>query len=152
MTPSLKAKTPGYVIERTAKRLKRAFQHTLVSLNADLTADQWVLLNQVYRDPGTSQQELGAATAKDKPTVTRILDKLESKKLVQRKAMKEDRRKFGIYPTPAGEQKVETLLPDVESFRMAHFEGLNDNDVRTLLRIMDKINSNITQTTDHALL
>lgn len=152
MTPSLKAKTPGYVIERTAKRLKRAFQHTLVSLKADLTADQWVILYQVYIEPGLSQQEVGAATAKDKPTVTRIIDKLESKKLLRRTAMKEDRRKFGVYPTPAGVQKVETLLPDVEAFRLAHFDGLNDEDIRTLLRIMDKINSNITQTTDHALL
>jgi DNA-binding MarR family transcriptional regulator len=152
MTPSLRARTPGYVIERTAKRLKRAFQQTLVNLDADLTADQWVILNQVYNIPGMSQQELGAATAKDKPTVTRILDKLESKKLVQRKAMKDDRRKFGIYPTASGKHKVQLLLPDVEAFRLAHFDGLDDDDVRTLLRIMDKINSNITQTTDHALL
>lgn len=152
MTPSLKAKTPGYVIERTAKRLKRAFQQTLVSLEADLTADQWVILYQVYTEPGLSQQEVGAATAKDKPTVTRIIDKLESKKLLRRAAMKDDRRKFGIYPTSAGERKVEVLLPDVEAFRLAHFDGLNDEDIRTLLRIMDKINSNISQTTDHALL
>ena len=152
MTPSLKAKTPGYVIERTAKRLKRVFQHTLSSLDADLTADQWVILYQVFTHPGLSQQEVGAATAKDKPTVTRIIDKLESKKLLRRKAMKDDRRKFGVYPTTAGQRKVKALLPDVEAFRMAHFEGLTDADIRALLRIMDKINSNITQTTDHALL
>jgi DNA-binding MarR family transcriptional regulator len=153
MTSSLKARTPGYIIERTAKRLKRAFQQTLASLEADITVDQWVVLDLVQKHMGMSQQEIAAATAKDRPTVTRIIDKLEIKQLVERKGIQEDRRKYGIYATSQGAAKVAQLMPKVEEFRLAHFEGLDDSDVEDLLRIMDKINNNIssTQSVDHAL-
>ncbi len=153
MTSSLKARTPGYIIERTAKRLKRAFQKTLATLEADITVDQWVVLDLIQKQPGMSQQEIGVATAKDRPTVTRIIDKLEVKQLVERQPGDGDRRKFGIYPTAQGSDKVAQLMPKVEEFRLAHFEGLDDKDVQTLLRIMDKINYNISslQSVDHAL-
>lgn len=153
MTSSLKASTPGYIIERTAKRLKRAFQQTLTALEANITADQWVVLVLIQKQPGMSQQEIGAATAKDRPTVTRIIDKLELKHLVERQPGNGDRRKFGIYPTTQGSDKVAQLMPKVEEFRLAHFEGLDDKDVQALLRIMDKINNNITskQIVNHAL-
>jgi DNA-binding MarR family transcriptional regulator len=153
MTSSLKARTPGYIIERTAKRLKRAFQHTLASLEADITVDQWVVLDLVQKQPGMSQQDICERSAKDRPTVTRIIDKLEAKMLLERKANAGDRRKFGIYPTREGSEKVKELMPKVEEFRLAHFDGLDDKDVQALLRIMDKINHNIssTQSADHAL-
>ena len=141
---TLAAQVRGYVIERTAKRLKHAFQKTLHELNADITADQWVVLDVVIRTPGMSQQEIGDATAKDRPTITRILDKLEEKDLIARRSDPEDRRKFGIHPTATGKRKVKTLLPKVERFRTAHFQGLNDKDMRDLVRILDKINANIT--------
>ena len=151
---SIKAQTPGYVIERTAKRLKWSFQQTLQALDAELTADQWVLLDHICKVQGRSQQYLAQETAKDKPTVTRILDRLQDKKLVERRPMEDDRRSFGIYPTKRGEELVAELMPKVRQFRVAHFQGLEDGDVETLLRIMDRINQNITalQTVDYALL
>ncbi len=151
---SIKAQTPGYVIERTAKRLKWSFQQTLNALDADITADQWVLLDRICAEEGKSQQSLASETAKDKPTVTRILDRLQDKGFIERRPMADDRRSFGIYPTREGKQLVKDLLPKVQQFRVAHFQGLEDGDVATLLRIMDRINQNITalQTVDYALL
>lgn len=142
---SLKAQIPGYVIERTARRLKRAFRKTLTAMDADITADQWVVLDLVHRSAGLSQQEIAQGTAKDKPTVTRILDRLEHKQLIARRNDPEDRRKFGIYPTPEGIGKVRELLPKVRQFRLAHFEGLDEDDMQHLLRVLDKINDNISK-------
>ena len=154
MTPSLKAQTPGYIIERTAKRLKRSFQQTLTALEADITVDQWVLLDLISKQPGISQNEIAEATAKDRPTVTRILDRLEDKQLVERKSDDDDRRKFGLYATRAGKGRVKKLLPEVEKFRLMHFDGLDDREVSEFLRIMGKINQNIStsQNNGHALL
>lgn len=144
----------GYVIEHTAKRLKRAFQQTLADLNADLTADQWVVLDVVVRQEGMSQHEIGQATVKDRPTITRILDRLAEKALVERKADPHDRRKFGIHTTALGRRRIRALQPKVEAFRKTHFKGLNKQDMRELMRILDKINANIStsETTRHALL
>lgn len=154
MTPSIKARVPGYIIEQTARRLKRSFQQTLSAVDAGITADQWVLLDLVQRTPGLSQNEIADATAKDRPTVTRIIDRLEEKQLVRRQADDDDRRKFGIYATKDGTKLVGRLLPMVKEFRLAHFDGLDDQDMHNFLRIMDKINDNISasQNHNHALL
>jgi DNA-binding MarR family transcriptional regulator len=153
MASTIKAQVPGYIIERTAKRLKRAFQQTLTALKADITADQWVVLDLVRRTEGLSQRQIAQATAKDMPTVTRILDRLEDKSLVARRNDPADRRKFEIYPTAHGVRKVKNLLPYVEQFRLTHFEGLEEAEVQALLRILDKINDNITSSniSQHAL-
>ncbi|MDX1478143.1 MAG: MarR family transcriptional regulator [Saprospiraceae bacterium] len=153
MNATFATEVRGYLIERTAKRLKRAFQQTLAEMDADITADQWVVLDVVMREEGLSQQEIGQATAKDRPTVTRILDKLERKGLLKRTTDPEDRRKFGIFSTPAGRRKVRTLLPRIEAFRLTHFDGLSNQDMRDLMRILDKINANISssESTNHAL-
>ena len=150
---SIRALVPGYVIERTAKRLKRSFQQALAQEDGEITVDQWVLLDYIGKNPGQSQNDIADATAKDKPTVTRILDRLEEKELVERMADDSDRRKFGIYPTTRGKQKRNKLLPIVEQFRLAHYDGLSDGDVSNLLRILEQINHNITasQIQQHAL-
>ena len=145
MTTSNEPHIKGYLIEQTAKRLKRAFQQTLAEMKADITADQWVVLDVVRHHQGLSQQEIGEMTAKDRPTVTRILDKLVDKALVERNADPGDRRKFGINTTQLGEAKVKTLLPQIMAFRKTHFRGIDREELNTLVQIMHKINANITK-------
>jgi len=133
----------GYYIEHTAKRLKRAFQRTLSKLDADITADQWVILHMVYSQEGLSQREIAYETSKDGPTVTRILDLMRAKRLIVRMPDRRDRRRFGVHLTAHGRATVDMLLPKVRSFRSRHFEGLSNADVQSLIGILGTINSNI---------
>lgn len=142
-----KGNVSGFLIERTAKELKRAFQLTLQKIRAGITADQWVVLNLLYQEgDGNSQSEISRRTGKDSPTLTRIIDLLEKKGLIKREQDPDDRRKFRIFLTEKGITKVTLLLPKVREFRLRHFEGLTEQDVNHLVRIMDRISKNIQTT------
>jgi len=68
-----------------------------------LTPPQAFLLRLVLERPGLSQRELADAMTIARPTATRVLDGLETKKLIVRRAGKADGREQRIHPTPKAE-------------------------------------------------
>ncbi|MEL6867474.1 MAG: MarR family transcriptional regulator [Bacteroidota bacterium] len=132
----------GFAIERTAKFIKRCFQQVLKKTGEEITVDQWVIMYELYKCDGLSQFEIGERTYKQAPAITRILDFLSSRNLITREAVPDDRRKFQIHLTQQGKQKVEKLLPMALEFRRKGWEGLTDEDMHHLLRILNRIDQN----------
>jgi DNA-binding MarR family transcriptional regulator len=89
-----------------ARRLQKKFN--VAALN--LTIEQWSVLYHLWKEDGTSQQELCKRTFRDKPSITRLVDNLEKLKLVKRVASKEDRRINMIYLTPEALQLQEKTM------------------------------------------
>ena len=96
---SKKTEISGFIIERTAKRMKQSFKKILKEKNAGITVDQWVILQELKKEDGLSQFEIASRTFKDAPTVTRIIDLLCKKQLLRRLPDTTDRRKFNIFLT-----------------------------------------------------
>jgi DNA-binding MarR family transcriptional regulator len=92
-----------FKIDSTIKRIRNFMQKNLFDAEIDLTVDQWVVLDHIKPNLGITQNELGVITCKDAPTITRILDILVKKNLIQRKMSTLDRRKFELQLTPDGQ-------------------------------------------------
>ncbi|PWK25252.1 DNA-binding MarR family transcriptional regulator [Arcicella aurantiaca] len=135
-----------FKIDTTIKKIRQSLQKKLDDLNVDLTVDQWVLLDHIFRHEahGVSQNELAEMTVKDAPTVTRIIDLLVKKNLAERKMAENDRRKFNITLTDAGRSKFHEAYPIVAEVRRKGWGDLNDEDYKTFVRILDSIYTNIT--------
>ncbi len=131
-----------FKIDTTIKKIKNALQKQFNDAGFDLTVDQWVLIDHVFRNPGISQNTLSELTTKDAPTVTRIIDLLHKKGLAERRMAEDDRRKFLIYLTPAGEAKYSEVLPIVVDIRRKGWGELSDDDYQHFVRIMDSIYRN----------
>jgi DNA-binding MarR family transcriptional regulator len=69
-----------------------------------LSPEQWSVLHVIAGQEGLIQKEIAERAAKDKPTVTRILDALEEKGLITRKPGEQDRRSFRVYATDKGKE------------------------------------------------
>lgn len=138
-----KEQIPGFILERTAKRMKQFFANTLKEADADLTADQWVILQELNKSNKQSQFELAKATFKDAPTITRIIDILCKKGLTERLPDPKDRRKFRITLTSKGQNKIDTLLPTVKNFRREAWSALNDDEIQHLVKMLNAIFENI---------
>ncbi|MDX1667221.1 MAG: MarR family transcriptional regulator [Saprospiraceae bacterium] len=123
--------------------MKQFFQQKLMQTNADITVDQWVVLQELDREEGLSQLEIGQATFKDAPTITRIIDLLCKKGLTRRTPDPEDRRRFRIKLTPEGQQRIREVLPTVKSFRREAWQGLREREVDQLVRTLNKIFENL---------
>ncbi len=135
-----------FKIDTTIKKIRQGLQKKLDDKNVDLTVDQWVLLDHIFRHEadGVSQNELAEMTVKDAPTVTRIIDLLVKKGLAERKMAENDRRKFNITLTDAGRSKFHEVFPIVAEVRRKGWGNLNDDDYQTFVRILDSIYTNIT--------
>lgn len=135
---------PGFDIEITAKLLKQHFQRFLKARKAELTVDQWVIIKILYDENDLVQQELVRRSSKDAPTMTRILDLLVKKGLVQRAQSKDDRRKFLIHLTNSGKQKVEEVYSYYEEFRQRAYAGILKEEQQTLRTILNRIKENLS--------
>ena len=83
-------------------------------------------------------------TFKDPPTVTRIIDLLEKKGLVQRGMAKGDRRKFKLSLTEEGTKLYHQAFPIVAEIRRTGWGNLSESDYQHFVRIMDSIYQNFS--------
>jgi DNA-binding MarR family transcriptional regulator len=132
-----------FKIDTTVKKVRNYLQKQLQTAGIDLTVDQWVVIDHLIPSPGISQNDLATATAKDAPTITRILDILIKKGLVARKTGKLDRRKQMLFPTPQAQTLHQQAFPVVAGLRKKAWENLSDQDFQDLVRIMDTIYNNV---------
>ncbi len=140
---NIKIEISGFIIERTAKKMKQAFNKLLNDMNAGITADQWVILQELEKSNGLSQFEIAARAFKDAPTVTRIIDLLCNKQLLERQPDPDDRRKYNIFLTDLGVAKINEIMPTVEAFRADAWSGLSDQEINQLKNILDTVFKNL---------
>ena len=133
----------NFLLEQTVRRMRGYAQRQLDSLQVGITVDQWVLLKILDERGQISQVELAQTGHKDAASVTRILDILQKKRLIQRVDDEHDRRKYMISLTPEGREFVAGHLPFVNRIRARIVRGLTDEEIQTLKRILEKIRQNL---------
>lgn len=136
---------PGFTLERTAKRMKQYFQRCLTEAGAEVTIDQWVVMQTLASGRGMSQLDIGRATYKDAPTITRMIDLLEQKKMVERHVDPDDRRRFQVRLTDAGRTTIERLMPAILDARRKAWAGLNDKQIDQLVGSLDMVFDNLKE-------
>ncbi|WP_159090955.1 MarR family winged helix-turn-helix transcriptional regulator [Aquimarina aquimarini] len=132
----------GVFIDRTIRKVKKDLENRFKTHNLGITVDQFVILDRLAPNDGINPMELAEITFKDSPTITRLSNNLEKKNLITRELDKNDRRKFNIYITKKGKEKLEEALPIVLENRKAGWKGLDGEDYNHLKRIMETIYNN----------
>src|SRR6188768_116918 len=74
-----------------------------------ITPHRFSMLEVIGRNPGLQQTQLAAALALTRPATTLAVDFWEERGCVERRKIAGDRRSFGVYPTPHGEQELKRL-------------------------------------------
>ncbi|MGG7079506.1 MarR family winged helix-turn-helix transcriptional regulator [Clostridium sardiniense] len=112
-----------YIVENTIfSRLNRLIVKIKKSMAKelkpyDVTLEQWSLLTRLWKQDSVSQTELAIRTNKDLPTVTRSLNKLIKKGLIEKRDNPEDSRASVICLTKAGrelEVPLDSIAKEVE--------------------------------------
>ncbi|MBK0382938.1 MarR family transcriptional regulator [Pedobacter sp. SD-b] len=139
METTEKFSTYSYLLDRTNRKIKQYAQKCFKEQNFDITVDQWLILKALNQNNDQNQSQLAEITGKDHPTLTRILDLLVKKDLVERKACTNDRRSFIIHLTKKGIQKFGEWWPVVAQIRNKAWENLSEDDYNDLKRILNTI-------------
>lgn len=134
----------SFILDQTARRVKQYAQTAFVENNFDITVDQWSALKYIYEHPNLSNKDLAERCGKDQPTLTRIVDILIKKELVERISDAADRRALKLKATTKGSNKIKEIAPKVAEFRMKAWENLNDEDFDNFTKILNTIYNNLT--------
>ncbi|MFD2368570.1 MarR family winged helix-turn-helix transcriptional regulator [Brevibacillus sp. GCM10020057] len=135
----------GFLLGKTYRKI---LLHVTAHLREfDLTPEQFSVLFCLSKKEGINQKELALRTAKDQPTITRILDALAKKGFIEKKVSETDRRAFLLMLSPKGREWVELATP-VEARAIAEaVEGLSEAELQDLRRILLKIADNVNRQT-----
>lgn len=133
----------GFLINRTAVRLKRELHQAFKAAGYRITPEQWAILNRLWAQEGLSQVELAELTFKDKPNVTRMLEIMEREGWVFRRPDEEDRRAYKVFLTDAGRALKDKLIPLAEEVLERGQRGLSGGDIAQAKRVLDLIYYNL---------
>ncbi|WP_116126027.1 MarR family winged helix-turn-helix transcriptional regulator [Lewinella sp. IMCC34183] len=135
----------GTMLDRTTRLLKQHYLRAFREEGIDISTEQWVLLDRLFSQGDASQTELANGTYKDAPTVSRIIDKLARKKLVERRRYPNDRRRYLVSITPTGRQIHNRISPYVRDLRQQTWAGLSEDDFMRLQSILQHIRGNFEE-------
>ena len=87
----------GFLISDVARLMRTAFDRRVRGLG--LTRSQWLVINRLHRRPGATQSELAEMLEVEKATAGRMVDRMEKKGWVVRRADAADRRVNRLFLT-----------------------------------------------------
>lgn len=110
----------------------------------DVTVEQFAVLTILWYEDGLLQQEIANRLNRDKTTLTRVINNMEKRNLVVRVPGQIDRRNKNIHLTYRGRKLENTLTQMSGKIYMESIEGLSEDDLNLLTRILNRIILNIT--------
>ncbi|MHA7056326.1 MarR family winged helix-turn-helix transcriptional regulator [Aquimarina sp. M1] len=114
----------------------------------DLSKEQWSVLKRLRVKDGQPQNDLAFITHRDKTSMTRLVNTMESKNLVVRKSDKNDRRVNRIFLTDYGKEVIEKVTPIMYDLIPAVQESLSDEEIENLIGTLKKIKAKIAEIAD----
>ena len=145
MSEANDTKNFGAYIDRTIRIIKLNYTKAFREIGVDITTEQWVLIDNLYKMNGLSQTDLANGSFKNAPTVSRIVDLLCKKGLTERQRFENDRRRYKVFLTEEGKAIYEKALPVVKGLRTQGWNKLSDEDYTSFLRIMNQIFNNFSE-------
>lgn len=133
-----------FQIEKTNKTAKQYSQKELDRLNLGITVDQWVLLKIIEESTTISQKEIALKSVRDPASITRTLDILVKKGLLQREAIPNNRRQYNIQLTQAGKFFVSQNMPIIKEQRKQSVKGFSEEELNILRDYLLRIQNNMT--------
>ena len=108
-------------------------------LEYGVTADQFVLLTVVAREPGITQITVVERTGSDPNTVAAVLRRLEQSRLVRREAHARDRRARCVFLTAEGQRVQRRAARDAGPIVAALWDCMADCDRTQIERFLQSV-------------
>ncbi len=144
----LLSKETAVELHLTACKLKQFIASKLKEKDVPLTPEQFMLIDLLWNQGSMSQQQLADQLHKDKNSVTKLVDAIERKGFMVRQQNSKDRRSNTIILTekanqlkPGAKEKGISILDEM-------LEGITEEELRTFLKTLHKLNRNMSVTAE----
>jgi MarR family transcriptional regulator for hemolysin len=136
----------GVMISDIARFLRTVFDRRVRRLG--LTRSQWLVLTRLHRRPGASQSELADMMEVEKASAGRMVDRLETKGWVERRAQEGDRRVNRIYLTPEAERVHKRIWRIAEATVDDALADLSRQEAAQLVKLLARVKGSLVAVVD----
>lgn len=127
----------GYLIKRCFALLQEALEPGLAQHN--LTYVQFSVLMSLRENVALNSRDICSLLGHDSGALTRVLDQLEQRGLLERQRSTADRRAVELRLTAAGQVAVAALVPMVVDILNHELGGFGHGEIDELLRLLNKL-------------
>ena len=131
----------GFILNDVSRLMRTTFDRRAKSIG--LTRSQWWVLTHLYRRDGLVQAELAEILEIERPTLGRLLDRLEAKGWLRRELDPDDRRVKRVYLTNEVKPAMQSLRRIAADLRQQSLVGLNETERERLVDILIHIKTNL---------
>src|ERR1700760_1836767 len=128
---------PGYLFRRMQQIAVAIFVEECKAF--DLTPVQYAALIAIHTHPGIDATRLSAVIAFDRSTLGNVIERLEAKRLIERKPSPEDKRVKLLYLTKPGAALLREIVPSVDRAQARMLQPLRPADRKALLALLEEI-------------
>lgn len=104
-------KAIGFWIHRVYQANRNEMFRAFREAGEEITPEQWAVLIRLWEHDGRTQTELAEDTLRDKPTMSRILDGMEARGMLERRTDPDDARVRIVKLTRRGRELQKKLVP-----------------------------------------
>lgn len=133
----------GYTITDVARLLRTVFERRVRPLG--LTRAQWVTIARLHRRPGLSQSEVADLLEIEKASAGRLIDRMEAKGWIERRADPMDRRINRLHLTAEAERMYALIWPLAEATVDDALSDLSSEERRTLSGLMHRVKGRLLE-------
>lgn len=134
----------GYWVGSLASAFRKGLEEELEPF--DVSAAQWAILEACYLGKANTPSGLARIIPVDTAAISRQLDKLKEKGLIQRRRSVRDRRSIRVSLTPVGRELFPKLVPCVQANNAKFLKGITDEEQASLVDIVGKMLDNAKDT------
>ena len=131
------------LVGKISTAINRTFLRTFAAEGIEITTEQWSVLACLWQKDKVTQQALCSLTAKDKPSMTRLIDKLEKRNLVTRVSDHNDRRINLIHLTDTGIALQQKATELVQKIAEKTLNNISDEELDLSRIVLKKIIANL---------
>jgi DNA-binding MarR family transcriptional regulator len=133
----------GYLLKRSQRLMQERLERLFADQNC--TLQQWVVLMHIRDGLALTTADLCRELHHDSGAMTRLIDQLEERKLIERRRNAQDRRVIELSLTDEGQQLVETLIGIVTNALNIALEDFTGDEVKLLQSLLRKLAGKLEQ-------
>lgn len=133
----------AFWVHRVYQAQRNAMYRAFREKDVELTPEQWGVLVRLWERDGRTQTDLSESTFRDRPTMSRMIDALESAGLVERRSAEGDARARLVFLTAAARELKPKLVPIARRLVGAMLKDIPPRDLEITRATLQKIFANL---------
>ena len=125
----------AYLLASANRRMRIGLAHSIAT--EEVSEEQWRILQALSNEQGQSMGNLAEMVLLNHPALTKNIDKLVSRGLVQRAADAQDSRKVLVYISDLGLETVSRLKKSVDAHHDVIEDALGPRKTNQLKRLLE---------------